>query len=88
MCFFLLLSHCQKQDVTALSSTKGSQRRFLEELPQIKLAVLNADNQSTIKLITSDSYRSKTKHIDMRYPYVLERFTGGTLQSSFFLRMK
>ena len=87
-------SHCKKQDVTALSSTEAEfvatteaakeitwARLLLAELgfPQLQPTVLYEDNQSTIKLITSDSYRSKTKHIDVRYHYVREQFTGGTV---------
>jgi len=37
------------------------------------------DNQAAIKLITSDNYHSRTKHIDQRYLFVRDMASKGII---------
>ncbi|XP_060873977.1 zinc finger protein 514-like [Metopolophium dirhodum] len=39
--------------------------------------VLYADNQSAIKLVKNPEYHKRTKHIDVRYHYIREKFSEG-----------
>lgn len=39
--------------------------------------VLYADNQSAIKLVKNPEYHKQTKHIDVRYHYIREKFSEG-----------
>lgn len=44
-----------------------------------KPSVLLVDNQSAIRLIKNPEFHKRTKHIDIRYHFVRERFTCGDL---------
>ncbi|KAL4091127.1 hypothetical protein QTP88_025865 [Uroleucon formosanum] len=39
--------------------------------------ILYADNQSAIKLVKNPEYHKRTKHIDVRYHYIHEKFSEG-----------
>ena len=84
----------KKQTTTALSSTEAEFittaeaakeivwiRLLLFDLgfPQDEATILYEDNQSTIKLIASESYHAKTKHIDVQYYYVKEQYKNNVL---------
>jgi len=89
-----LYSMSKKQPVVALSSTEAEFvatteaakeivwcRLLLYDLgfPQSAPTVLFQDNQSTIKLLTDESYHAKTKHIDVRFHFVRELITDGVI---------
>lgn len=44
---------------------------------------LYCDNQSTLKLATSDAFRPRTKHIDIRYHHIREKVHSGLLNLKF-----
>ena len=82
-----LYSFSKKQPVVALSSTEAEfvasaeaakmivwARLLLHDLgfPQQSPTILYQDNQSTIKLLTDDSYRARSKHIDVRFHFIRE----------------
>ena len=84
----------KKQTTTALSSTEAEfnttseaakeivwVRLLLYDLgfPQGEATILYEDNQSTIKLIASENYHAKTKHIDVQYHYVKEQYRNNVL---------
>jgi len=89
-----LYSMSKKQPVVALSSTEAEFvatteaakeivwcRLLLFDLgfPQSEPTVLFQDNQSTIKLLTDESYHAKTKHIDVRFHFIRELITNGVV---------
>ena len=50
--------------------------RFLESLIDYKLEIpiLYIDNQSTIKIIKSPQFHCRTKHIDVKYNFIREKY--------------
>lgn len=43
------------------------------------MPVLQVDNESAIRLIKNPEFHNRTKHIDVRYKFVRERFQNGQL---------
>ena len=89
-----LYSMSKKQPIVALSSTEAEFvatteaakeivwcRLLLYDLgfPQTEPTVLFQDNQSTIKLLTDESYHAKTKHIDVRFHFIRELISNGVV---------
>jgi len=85
----------RKQEVIALSTTEAEYiatthgakeaiwfQKLLGELfpGPSKTFTLSCDNQSTINLATTDNYHARTKHIDVRYHFIRELITNGTIQ--------
>lgn len=79
----------QQQPVVAMSTTESEYiaaavaikeliwlQRFLSELkvPIESEAKLKCDNQSAIKLIRNPEFHQRTKHIDIRYHFIRERY--------------
>lgn len=79
----------QQQPVVALSTTESEYiaaaiavkeliwlQRFISELkaPIPTGATLKCDNQSAIKLIRNPEFHQRTKHIDIRYHFIKERY--------------
>lgn len=79
----------QQQPVVALSTTESEYiaaavavkeliwlQRFISELkvPIQSGATLKCDNQSAIKLIRNPEFHQRTKHIDIRYHFIRERY--------------
>lgn len=54
-------------------------KRLLSELlpNQFEKAVLYIDNQSAIRLVKNPEYHRRTKHIDVDYHYIREKFSEG-----------
>jgi hypothetical protein len=82
----------QRQKSVALSTTEAEYialSQSIQELiwltllisdllePQGDTPVLYADNQSAIKLVKNPEYHKRTKHIDVRYHYIREKFSEG-----------
>lgn len=79
----------QQQPVVALSTTESEYiaatiavkeliwlQRFISELkaPISTGATLKCDNQSAIRLIRNPEFHQRTKHIDIRYHFIRERY--------------
>ncbi|UYV70767.1 hypothetical protein LAZ67_8000536 [Cordylochernes scorpioides] len=85
--YFALMAKRRKQPVIALSSTEAEFiaatdaykevsyiRSLLEELIPDNFDInLYVDNQSTIKIIKSGQFTTKTKHIDVKYHFVKDQ---------------
>lgn len=82
----------QRQKSVALSTTEAEYialSQSIQELTWLTLLisdlletqgdtpVLYADNQSAIKLVKNPEYHKRTKHIDVRYHYIREKFSEG-----------
>jgi hypothetical protein len=48
-----------------------------------KPTILHIDNQSAIKLICSQDFHKRTKHIDVRYHYIREHYINGDICPSY-----
>lgn len=79
----------QKQSCVALSTTESeyiSASQTVKEIiwlskltselfkRRLETPILHIDNQSTIRLIKNPEYHKRTKHIDIRYHFVREKF--------------
>ena len=82
----------QRQKSVALSTTEAEYvalSQAVQELTWLTLLtsdlletqgetpVLYADNQSAIKLVKNPEFHKRTKHIDVRYHYIREKFNEG-----------
>jgi hypothetical protein len=82
----------QRQKSVALSTTEAeyiAMSQAVQELTWLTLLisdlletqedtpVLYADNQSAIKLVKNPEYHKQTKHTDVRYHYIREKFNTG-----------
>ncbi|KAL4123438.1 hypothetical protein QTP88_015616 [Uroleucon formosanum] len=82
----------QRQKSVVLSTTEAEYialSQLIQELTWLTLLindlletqgdtpVLYADNQSAIKLVKIPEYHKRTKHIDVRYHYIREKFSEG-----------
>ncbi|XP_050546151.1 uncharacterized protein LOC126908280 [Daktulosphaira vitifoliae] len=82
----------QRQKSVALSTTEAEYMALsqaVQELTWLTLLtsdlletqgetpVLYADNQSAIKLVKNPEFHKRTKHIDVRYHYIREKFNEG-----------
>jgi len=47
--------------------------------PCLNPIIVNVDNQSTIKLIRNPEYHKRSKHIDIRYHFVREKYASGDI---------
>jgi len=47
--------------------------------PCLNPITVNVDNQSTIKLIRNPEYHKRSKHIDIRYHFVREKYASGDI---------
>jgi len=77
------LSSTESELVAATEATKHAValKRLIEEVMDIKLKqiTLRIDNQSTIKLIKNGNFRKRTRHISVRYHYLMELYKKGEL---------
>lgn len=79
--------HSKRQEIVALSSTEAEYialstttreilwiSQFIKEISGIDMwpVKIYCDNTSSIKLATTDAYRERTKHIDVRYHHLRE----------------
>ena len=56
-------------------------QRFLDELgKKQELGRLYSDNQSTIHLVKNSAFHSKTKHIQLKYPFIRSALEDGQLK--------
>ena len=74
-------------EFVAASSTVTSVKWILILLTEIGIplddVVLFIDNQATIKMIKNPEFHMRTKHIDVRYKYVREKFAEGLFDIEF-----
>nr|GEZ44314.1 retrovirus-related Pol polyprotein from transposon TNT 1-94 [Tanacetum cinerariifolium] len=64
-------------------------KNFLEELDRAQTEyVLFCDNQNAIHLMKNPGFHSRTKHIKIRYHYIRELVSEGTLSLKKILRAK
>lgn len=89
-----IVSWCsQKQRTVALSTTESeyvAACQSIKELVWLKLlmaelisnnaVMLYMDNQSAIRLIKNPEFHKRTKHIDVRYHFIREKFRDGVFQ--------
>jgi hypothetical protein len=57
--------------------------KFIREVfPKILIlpTTVHCDNQAAIKLITTDNYHSRTKHLDQRYHFIRDVASKGTIK--------
>lgn len=87
----------QQQRTVALSTTEAEyiaaceavkdivwMNRFLNEISdRAEANHLYLDNQSTIKLIKNPEYHKRTKHIDVKYHFIREKFNDAEFQLYF-----
>lgn len=88
------ISWCsRKQHVVAMSSTEAEYiaaaeccrellylRSVIEELVSVPITVnINIDNQSAIALIKNGVVNRRSKHIDVRYHFINEKFNEGLI---------
>ena len=57
-------------------------KRFLKEIDISPECVLYIDNQSAIKIIKNSEYHKRTKHIEVRFHFIREKFND----QEFFLQ--
>jgi hypothetical protein len=60
----------------------GEAPSFSEEPPNIQVVPtieLEVDNQSAMAIAEKTTYRTRTKHIDVRYHFVREALTSGAI---------
>jgi len=88
------VSWCSKrQPIVALSSTEAEYialssavgdaiwiKQLMQELGTPPKVIILCDNQSAIKLAKSDAFRPRTKHIDVRYHYIRNYVTDGSIK--------
>ena len=77
------LSTTEAKYVAASQATKEAlwlQKLLLDIKEEVtKPTVLNIDNQSSIKLIRNPEFHNRTKHIDVQYHFVREKFEAGDI---------
>lgn len=94
----LICFKAQQQDVVALSTTEAEYisasravqeltwvDRFISELsaPRTVKNVLLCDNQSAIKLIKNPEFHQRSKHIDIKYHHIRDRYEAGLFDLEF-----
>lgn len=88
----------KRQSIVALSSTEAEyialssvtcELKWLKQLADeldkkiAKTITIFCDNQSSIKLASSDAYRPRTKHIDIRFHHIRELIEAKTIDIKF-----
>lgn len=87
----------KKQSIVALSSTEAEYialsstvreliwiAQLLKEIAGLKLcASIQCDNQSAIDLASSEAYRPRTKHIDIRHHHIRDHINHGLIELSY-----
>lgn len=87
----------KKQSIVALSSTEAEYislsstvteliwiAQLLKEIIGLKLcASISCDNQSAIDLASSEAYRPRTKHIDIRHHHIRDHIRHGLIELSY-----
>lgn len=59
-------------------------KRLIESLVELKeKPELNMDNQSAIRLVKNPEFHKRTKHIDVRYHFIRERYEEGLFNLSY-----
>ena len=60
-------------------------RRLLTSIgyPQQEPTPLLGDNQSAIRLVKNPEYHKRTKHIDIQYHFIIEKFESGEIDISY-----
>ena len=60
-------------------------RRLLASIgyPQTDPTPLFGDNQSAIRLVKNPEYHKRTKHIDIQYHFIREKFESGEIDISY-----
>jgi hypothetical protein len=60
-------------------------RRLLNNIgyPQTDPTPLFGDNQSAIRLVKNPEYHKRTKHIDIQYHFIREKFENGEIDISY-----
>lgn len=87
------ISWCsQKQKTVALSTTESEYIAASESIKELiwlqllfeemflssdDIPILFSDNQSAIKLIKNPEFHKRTKHIDIKYHFIREKFSNG-----------
>lgn len=79
----VVLSTTEAEYVAASHASKEATwlQRLLTDLKEcvVKPVVLNIDNQSAIRLIRNPEFHNRTKHIDIKYHFVREKFEDGEI---------
>lgn len=78
----IALSTTEAEFVAASQASKEAvwlHRILLDLCFSIDRPVLQIDNQSAIRLIKNPEFHSRTKHIDIRFKFVREKFQNGLL---------
>ena len=81
----ITLSTAEAEYVAATHATKEALwlHKLLHELMPNELTLpttIHCDNQAAIKLITTDNYHSRTKHIDQRYHFIRDVANKGAIK--------
>jgi Reverse transcriptase (RNA-dependent DNA polymerase) len=78
------LSTAEAEYVAATHAAKEAiwLRRLIGEIipPVLTPTTLYCDNQAAIKLIVDDNYHARTKHIDIRYHFIREVTSSGSIK--------
>lgn len=77
------LSTTEAEYVAASQATKEAiwLQKLLFDIHEevIKPTILNVDNQSSIKLIRNPEFHNRTKHIDVQYHFVRDKYEAGDI---------
>uniref|UniRef100_A0AAG5DV13 Retrovirus-related Pol polyprotein from transposon TNT 1-94 n=1 Tax=Anopheles atroparvus TaxID=41427 RepID=A0AAG5DV13_ANOAO len=84
---------CRKQTCVSLSTTESEYialseasqeaiwlKRLLRDLGEDVSIIISEDNQSCLKLLESDKFSNRTKHIDTKYNFVKDLCRKGTIK--------
>ena len=76
---------CNASNTEYVALSEASQeaiwlQRLLEDLDENVSITINEDNQFCLKLIESDKFSNKTKHIDTKYNFVKDLQRVGTIK--------
>lgn len=77
------LSSTEAEFVSAAEACKVTLyvKQVIEELNDVKLKIVfKIDNTSAMKLISSNTLNRRTKHIDTRYHFILEKYQKGIFE--------
>jgi transposase InsO family protein len=81
------LSTAEAEYVAATHAAKEAiwLRHLISEIipPVLAPTTLYCDNQAAIKLITNDNYHARTKHIDIRYHFIRQVISTGSIKMTY-----